>query len=142
MYKSLIQLIKFSVVGFSNTIISYTIYAGLTYIGVYYIVASIIGFIVSVLNSFFWNNRYVFTKADGEQRNIWWTLIKTFLAYGTTGFIVANILLLLFVEIFGISKYIAPIFTLVFTIPSNFLINKYWAFKTKKNKENTEGEKV
>jgi len=141
MIRLLTQFIKFSIVGLSNTLISYGVYAGLTYIGVPYVLASVIGFVVSVLNSFFWNNRYVFKKNDGEQRNPWWTLAKTFLAYAGTGLILSNILLVLFVEKMGVSKYLAPILSLVITIPLNFVINKFWSFRTKRiKKENDGGE--
>lgn len=133
----LIQFIKFGVVGLSNTLISYGMYAVLTYIGVPYVLASVIGFMVSVLNSFFWNNRFVFKKNAGEQRNLWYTLAKTFLAYAGTGLFLSSILLVLFVEKMGISKYIAPILSLVITIPLNFIINKFWSFRT--TKENKEG---
>ena len=143
MIQALIQFVKFGMVGLSNTIISYSVYAALTYIGVYYVAANVIAFVVSVLNSFFWNNKYVFKKTDTEKRNPWWTLAKTFLAYGGTGLLLANALLVLFVEKMGISKYIAPILTLVLTIPLNFIINKFWSFRTKKIKSSeleTEGE--
>ena len=136
----LIQFIKFGVVGLSNTLISYGMYAVLTYIGVPYVLASVIGFMVSVLNSFFWNNRFVFKKNAGEQRNLWYTLAKTFLAYAGTGLFLSSILLVLFVEKMGISKYIAPILSLVITIPLNFIINKFWSFRT--TKENKEGNIV
>lgn len=136
----LIQFIKFGVVGLSNTLISYGMYAVLTYIGVPYVLASVIGFMVSVLNSFFWNNRFVFIKNDGEQRNPWYTLVKTFLAYAGTGLFLSNILLVLFVEKIGISKYLAPILSLGITIPLNFIINKFWSFRT--TKENKEGNIV
>ena len=139
MIRLLTQFIKFGIVGLSNTIISYGVYAGLTYVGVPYVLASVIGFVVSVLNSFFWNNRYVFKKNDGEQRNPWWTLAKTFLAYAGTGLILSNILLVLFVEKMDISKYLAPILSLVVTIPLNFVINKFWSFRTKKTKEENDG---
>ena len=139
MIRLLTQFIKFGIVGLSNTIISYGVYAGLTYVGVPYVLASVIGFVVSVLNSFFWNNRYVFKKNDGEQRNPWWTLAKTFLAYAGTGLILSNILLVLFVDKMGISKYLAPILSLVITIPLNFVINKYWSFRTKRIKEENDG---
>lgn len=132
MIQTAIQFIKFGIVGASNTVISYGIYTLLTYIGVPYVISNIIGFVVSVLNSFFWNNRYVFKKSDGEKRNPWWTLVKTFLAYAGTGLILANVLLVFFVEKYGISKYIAPIITLIVTIPLNFIINKFWSFRTKK----------
>ena len=141
-YLILIQFIKFGIVGLSNTIISYSVYAALTYIGVYYVAANVIAFVVSVLNSFFWNNKYVFKKTDSEKRNPWWTLVKTFLAYAITGLVLVNVLLVLFVEKWGISKYIAPIITLVVTIPLNFVINKFWSFRTKEiesSEEESEG---
>lgn len=136
--KMFIQFIKFGLVGVSNTVISYGIYALLTYIGCPYVISNIIAFVVSVLNSFFWNNRYVFVKKDGEKRNALWTLAKTFLAYGTTGLLLNNILLVLLVEKCQMNKYIAPILILLITIPLNFIINKFWAFKTKAIKENPE----
>ena len=127
-----LQFIKFGLVGVSNTLISYGTYALLTFIGVPYVLSNIIAFVVSVLNSFFWNNRYVFKNENGERRNPWWTLTKTFLAYGSTGLILGNILLVLLVEKFGANKYLAPILILIVTIPLNFIINKFWAFKSKK----------
>lgn len=126
-----VQFIKFGLVGFSNTVISYTLYALLTYIGVPYLLASIVGFVVSVLNSFFLNDRYVFSKNYGEKRNPYITLAKTFLSYSLTGLLLSNILLVLFIEKGGINKFLAPILVLVITIPLNFLINKFWAFKVK-----------
>lgn len=129
--KLIVQFMKFSIVGLSNTFISYAVYALLTYIGVPYLISSIISFIVGVLNSFFWNNRYVFKKQDDEKRNLFEALFKTFLAYAGTGLILSNILLVLFIEVLNVSKYIAPFFSLVFTVPSNFLLNKFWTFKEK-----------
>lgn len=131
----LIQFIKFGIVGLSNTLISYVVYAGLSYIGVHYLIASVVSFIVSVLNAFFWSNKYVFKKQNDEYRNLWWTLLKTFLSYAGTGLVLSNILLVFFVEKIGISKYIAPLTNLIITVPLNFVINKFWSFKTKKTLE-------
>lgn len=126
------QFIKFGIVGLSNTIISYGVYVLLTYIGFQYVLSNVIGFIVSVLNSFYWNNKYVFKKSNNQERNILFALIKTFIAYSTTGLFLNNIMLVLLVEKLDISKYIAPIFVLIVTIPLNFVINKYWSFRTRK----------
>lgn len=128
----MLQFIKFGIVGFSNTIISYLVYAVLTYFGIPYVAANVVGFVVSVLNSFFWNNKYVFKKSNNQERNLWFALIKTFIAYSTTGLILNNILLVLLVEKLAVSKYIAPIFVLIVTIPLNFVINKYWSFSNRK----------
>ncbi len=125
------QFIKFGFVGLSNTIISYVIYAVLVYFGLNYIVCNVISCIVSVLNSFYWNNKYVF-KEDKEVRSPLKTLAKTFMAYGFTGLILSNVLLLIWVDVLNISKYIAPIINLIFTVPVNYIMNKIWAFKDKR----------
>lgn len=127
--QSLIQFIKFAIIGFSNTLISYLVYVIGVYFGLHYLLASVMGFVISVLNSFYWNNKYVFRQEEGK-RNLWYTLAKTFLSYGATGLVLANILLYLWVDILHISEYLGPIMNLMITVPLNFVLNKFWAFRT------------
>jgi putative flippase GtrA len=140
MNKTVIQFIKFGIVGFSNTLISYIIYASLVYLDIHYFIASIIAFAISVLNSFYWNNKYVFKKDNGQKRNLLHSLLKTYVSYAFTGLIIHNLLLFVFIDIMHISKYIAPLFVLIVTVPLNFVLNKLWAFKPEKIKEES-GEK-
>jgi putative flippase GtrA len=126
-----VQFIKFGIVGLSNTALSYAIYAALVYIGLYYIIAGVISFALSVLNSLYWNSRYVFKPGGGQRkRNIWNVLIKTYASYAFTGLILSNILLYVFVDALHISEYLAPLFSLAVTVPLNFVLNKKWAFKS------------
>lgn len=119
------QFIKFGLVGLSNTAISMSLYYALVYLGVNYLVANLIGFMISVLNSYYWNNRYVFNKTEeGHLKPI----IKTYLAYGST-LLLSTFLLYVMVQQLGISQWIAPLLNLAITIPINFLINKLWAFR-------------
>ncbi len=129
------QFIRFGFVGVSNFLIAYGTYALLTLIGIPYLISNIVSFFISVLNSFFWNNKYVFIKRKNEYRNAFNTLIKTFITYGTTGLVISNILLLIFVDLLTLNKYIAPIIIYMFTIPFNFILNKFWAFHTTKTEE-------
>jgi len=128
---ALIQFIKFGMVGFSNTAVSYLIYSALVYVDTPYIVANVAAFTISVLNAFFWNNKYVF-KRDGnrQKRGFWGPLLKTYASYAVTGLVLNSILLYLFIDALQISKYIAPLLSLVVTVPANFALNKKWAFKT------------
>ena len=135
-----IQFVKFGIVGLSNTIISYLVYALLVYLRLHYLVASIIAFFISVLNSFFWNSRYVFKKDDGAKRNVFHALVKTFVSYAFTGLVLQNIFLFVFIDILHISKYIAPLISLVVTVPLNFIMNKFWAFKQSKTGEEKPNE--
>ncbi|MCL2442237.1 MAG: GtrA family protein [Treponema sp.] len=125
----LIQFIKFSLVGLSNTLISYIIYVLLVFLGVHYIIANIIAFIIGVANSFFWNHRFVFKDETGGKRSLIKSLIKTYISYTFTGVIVANFLLYILIDLFGISEYIAPLFCLIVTVPLNYILNKMWAFR-------------
>ena len=128
-FESFMQFVKFGLVGLSNTVISYVIYAVLVYFGVHYLLSSVISFVVSVLNSFFWNNKFVFTVEAGEKRTPWHALAKTFVAYSFTGLFLNNILLLLWIDVLHMSEYIAPIINMLISIPVNYLLNKFWAFK-------------
>lgn len=120
------QFTKFGLVGVSNTAISIAIYYAFIFINLaLYIVGNTVGFIVSVLNSYYWNSKYVFRKSEQGHLK---TILKTFMAYGST-FVLGTILLFVMVEMLGISKYLAPIINLIITIPLNFLSNKFWAFK-------------
>ncbi|MEH2957025.1 GtrA family protein [Candidatus Merdisoma sp. JLR.KK006] len=130
-FQSLIQFIKFGIVGLSNTLISYVVYLMGVRFGMHYLLASVLGFVISVLNSFYWNNKYVFQQGD-EERNLWLTLVKTFMAYASTGLVLANILLYIWVDVLNISEYLGPVINLVITVPLNFVINKLWAFRGKR----------
>ena len=117
-------------VKFSNTLIGYVVYSACVWLGCHYLVANGIGFFVSVLNAFYWSNRYVFRKGAGEERSLWRSLMKTILAYASTGIVLNSILLWLFIDLWGISEYVAPLLILIITVPTNFILNKYWSFKT------------
>lgn len=138
---SLVQFVKFGIVGISNTLISYGINVLVLKIlqpynlGWDYVAGNVIAFILSVLWSFYWNNKYVFTTEEGQERNKWKALLKTYISYGFTGIILTNILSYFWIDVVGISKYIAPLINLVISIPLNFIINKLWAFKTKDKDE-------
>ena len=58
------QFIRFGLVGVSNTLISLGVYYLLYFLGVHYLIANTIGFIISVFNAYYWNNKYVFKKTQ------------------------------------------------------------------------------
>ncbi len=135
-FLALIEFIKFGIVGLSNTLISYCIYLAILFIcdktGVFvkydYLLATVISFILSVLWSFYWNKKFVF-KLNGDWKTILSALLKTYISYSFTGLFLSSALAILWVEILGVSKVISPILNLIISVPVNFLLNKFWAFK-------------
>lgn len=132
--ESLVQFIKFCLVGVTNTAVAYFLNIGILFIlkdaewRWDYIFANVSSFTLSIFWAFYWNNKYVFKKKTDEIRNKWKTLGKTFISYGLTGYILNNILLFLMVDFFLLSKYIAPLIVLIVSVPVNFLMNKLWTF--------------
>lgn len=122
------QFVQFGIVGLSNTLISYIVYLIFVAFGCHYLIASLLGFLISVLNAYYWNNKYVF-KQKGNEKRIWWRVfLKTFLSYAGTGLILNNLLLIIWVDVLNIHEMIGPILNLFITIPINFILNKFWAF--------------
>ena len=138
-WNGLVQFIKFGIVGLSNTVISYLLYVGALLIfqkkqwipSIDYLVAQVIAFVLSVLWSFYWNNKYVFKQNEGQERNIFAALLKTYVSYAFTGLFLNSVLSFIWVEVIGVSKLIAPIINLLVSVPINFFMNKFWAFKSK-----------
>lgn len=135
---SLVQFMMFSIIGASNTIISYVINILVLVslrplsLGWDYIAGNVVSFLLSVLWSFYWNDRVVFTQREGRHRSLWKALLKAYAAYGFTGIILNNILSWLWISAFHISKYVAPLINLVISVPLNFVLNKMWTFKEEK----------
>lgn len=141
-FGTFMQFVKFGIVGLSNTVISYILYVMSLLLfrklqilpNSGYLVAQVIAFVLSVLWSFYWNNKLVFTLQEGEERSVFKALIKTYISYSFTGLFLNSILLVLWVKVLHISEFIAPIINLLVSVPLNFVINKFWAFR-KKNEE-------
>ena len=135
---SALQFIKFGLVGASNTAISYAIELLFYYVvltdpampdNLRVIITSVVQFVVSVTNSYIWNNRFVFKS--GEKKG--WAAhlrayLKTVICYGLTGLVVSPALKVFLVDS-GVPFYLASPATLIVSIPLNFLLNKFWAFR-------------
>ena len=129
----LTQFIKFGIVGAINTILSYLI----TNINYYVFnlhaqLSNMIAFVITVFISFMLNSKYVFKP---ENQNFWKSLIKVYASYSITGLFLTGILIYIEEELLGIPHYIATFMNLIITIPINFILNKFWAYKDNKKKK-------
>ncbi|MBP5494701.1 MAG: GtrA family protein [Lachnospiraceae bacterium] len=155
MKERLWQIIKFIMVGISNTLISEGIYALLVLLGVHYLLASTIGFTVSIFTAFLLSSRFVFKEDQNKEKRVWWkVLIKTYLAY-IVGFLLNLGLLSVWMEVIHLDAHINPLIDVLHTMgwkkaepyavaeliaeginlfivtPINFTLNKYWAYRQK-----------
>lgn len=125
---TIFQFVKFGIVGVSNTAISLIVYYIIYWINPeWYMIGNGAGWVISVANAFFWNNKYVFKSQSEGVKQLLKRIGKTYLSYGAT-FLMSTAFLYVEVDILHWSAVICPIINLVITIPVNFLLNKFWTF--------------
>lgn len=126
---SVVQFIKFGIVGLSNTIVSLAVYYVVLWINpAWYLLGNVAGWVVSVANAFFWNNKYVFGKSGVGWKSMLKKLSKSYLSYGST-FLLGTLLLYIEVDVWEFSAVLCPAINLLVTIPLNFVLNKFWTFR-------------
>lgn len=130
LYRHAVQFIKFGFVGVLNNAISLVVY----YVTVlfqpdFYLLGNVLGFVVSTLNAYFMNSRFVFRTGNAGRSN-GKILLKTYAMYMISLGLSTGILYVL-VEILSINEKIAPIFSLMVTVPFNFIVSKLWVYRKK-----------
>ena len=136
----LAQFVKFGLVGVSNTLISLIVYwLTLNLLGWDKQVCNLVSFLISVANAYYWNYRYVFAQTYTLREHVW-AYGRALLSYGATGLLLNGLLLALWVDVCGLSANLAPIINLLVTIPLNFVLNKFWAFREKKREDPPEAK--
>ena len=124
------RFIKFGIVGISNTLIHLAVYYVLSVLGVHYLIANGIAFIISVYNAWYWNQKYVF-EHDGRENAK--KIFKVYVVYAFS-FFISMASMFLMVEVISISELIAPVLNLFITVPLNFCLNKFWVFSAGKER--------
>lgn len=119
------QFIKFGFVGIINTAISLATYYICVPLGMNIYLANTLGFVISVINAYIWNAKWVF---KGNREGFKKTVVKFFATYIST-YLLSLLLLYLFVDLGGINKYLAPIINTIITMFINFFISKFWTFR-------------
>lgn len=118
------KAIKFSIVGLSNTVVSYLVFLFLfKTFNVFYLLASIFAYIAGLLNSYFWNLRWTFKEEHSNK------IFLRFLLVNLIAVLCKILLMYFIVEYFDYNKLIAELLAMSFVILLNFLGNNFWTFK-------------
>jgi putative flippase GtrA len=144
------QFFKFGIIGAFNTFLSVGILDLLYFSGVDKQLANFIAFVISVINAYFWNSKWVFKEKGTYNLSIaknlfveskyfkallyvisHFTIVRFFMLYTST-YLLSAVLLVIWCDKLHIILYIASAISLFITIPINYLMSKFWVFKVKK----------
>lgn len=148
------QFIKFGLIGGFNTILSYFIINFCYYaLGFHEQISNFINYLITVFVSYLLNSKFVFDKksdgnreqnnpaslgenrdkgADREDAQPWYmALLKVYASYAFTELVVMGLLLFIEERLMGIPHFIATFMNLIITVPINFILNKFWAYRNR-----------
>jgi putative flippase GtrA len=123
--KSIIQFVKFGIVGVSNTLLT----AGVIWIlmKVFYCsdyISNLAGYIIGLINSFIWNRKWTFESKSKVGVTVFKFIVTFAISYL---FQLGNLYLLL--HFTHIDSYISQLLSIVVYTCINFVLNKYYTFK-------------
>ncbi len=121
----LVQFVKFGIVGVSNTTLTFVVYTLLLKgFGVWYLLASAIGFAVGATNGFLLNRRWTFREHVGDSLTpVRWAIVQS------GGLAINEGLLYALVDGVSFDKLVAQAMAIVVVTTSTFLVNRAWTFR-------------
>lgn len=118
------QFVGFGIVGIFNNLICLAVYYLVIYFNAsWYLFGNVLGFLVSTLNAYIMNSKFVFKAKKFDKRN----LGKTYCAY-LISLGISTLLLYVLVNKLQVDARLAPIFSLMVTVPFNFILNRFWVY--------------
>ena len=126
MRETVVQAVKYGVVGASNTLITaIVIWVMMKGFGFSDVVSNITGYIAGVLNSFIWNKQWTFQSAAG-----WLSSALRFgLVFGVCYLFQLGLLIYVLTPYLEIDPYYNQLIAMLFYTVINFVMNKFYTFK-------------
>ncbi|MEL3959053.1 GtrA family protein [Caldifermentibacillus hisashii] len=118
--------VKFGIVGLGNTLITIGSYHVFVYLGLNYILANVISYLLGMMNSYYWNKNWVFRVKPNEKK----TFVK-FIFVNMISLLINNFTLILLVGIFFLSSTVSQLLATVLGLWINLILNKIWTFEKK-----------
>ena len=133
----LVQFIKFGIVGISNTLLTFAVYTLLLKVfGVWYLLASAIGFIAGATNGFLLNRKWTFRDHVGDALTpVRWGIVQS------CGLAINEVLLFLLVHDAHVEKLLAQALATVVVTLTTFFANRAWTFRMHHHVPVADGER-
>jgi putative flippase GtrA len=118
------RLVRFVLVGGTNTLVALLSYTVLLGLDASYLVAAVVGYAAGIINGYTWNRLWTFETGPFH--------LPEFSRYVVVqgGGLAANLLgLVLLVEVLGLGKVVAEAISLVPIVLVTYSLNRWWTFR-------------
>ena len=119
------RVVKFTLVGLSNTAIALAVYALLLALGIDYLLAGALAWTLGLINGYTWNRLWTFDRAQHRT-----SLLVRYFAVGALGIAMNTGLLAVLVSGADLAELPAEILALPIVVLTTFLINRVWVFRS------------
>jgi putative flippase GtrA len=124
-----LQLVRFGLVGGAGFVVNVAVYALFVHgVGLEYRAASVVAWLVAVINNFVLNRHWTFDARAGRAHH----QAVRFLLVSLAAEVVSLLLLTVFVEAAQLAKVPAQALAVAASMPFNFLGNKLWTFRSER----------
>lgn len=124
-----IEFIRYIIGGGSITFLNFALYIVLLYFGVVYHIANLIAIIVAKVYGYFVNKFFVYRSKKNRFKETAVESFKYFLSRAFTG-VFDYVLVVLLVEMLDFNKIAVKIFVMVIVILLNYVLGKFYVFKS------------
>lgn len=133
-YKKYNEIINYVIFGVLTTLVSLvTYYLCSKVFHIYYLVSSVISFIISVLFAYVTNKIYVF-KSDAKGSKVLKELFS-FVSSRILSFIIENVILVILVSVIKLDDMISKIIVQIIVIILNYILSKLVFLRSKNEKK-------
>jgi putative flippase GtrA len=118
------RILRFGVVGLSNTALAFAVYVIALKLGLPYLVSMFIAYAVGLVNGYTWNRSWTFETGPFEMAEFVRYLTVQAIGLG------ANAIALVFaVESLGWGHIVSELFAFIPVVAITFLLNRHWTFQ-------------
>ncbi|MBN2461366.1 MAG: GtrA family protein [Candidatus Cloacimonetes bacterium] len=119
------QMVLYALIGLSGMLLDFAVYYLLSsLVGIHYLIANIISVILAITNNYLLNLHFNFRTFNRIYRRY-----ITFLMIGLAGLVISSVMVTLFIEQMAIDKITAKVYSIVFVVIIQFLLNKFITFR-------------
>lgn len=113
---------RYLIFGGLNTGLTFIIFSGLILLGLHYLLANSLAWIVGIIVSFIFNSRFVFKKSYNHKRFL------KFISSNIFSFCLSNFILFLLIDIFLLHPILSSVIAIPFVVVINYSILKLFIF--------------